>query len=173
MTLDQKCCAKCGELKDVHGFGRCKRASDGLNPWCNKCHAEDQRLRYASNPERYKRYRKRRYDADPMASARKREYNKEHPEGVKQRYHMRRAREARAGDSFTAAQWAELKEQCGNKCLCCGCAEPEIKLTPDHVVPLSKGGSGGIENIQPLCLTCNLHKHTKTIDYRPRNQPCG
>lgn len=50
------------------------------------------------------------------------------------------------------------------KCLGCGRVE---KLTVDHVVPLSLGGNNWPANLQPLCLSCNLKKHTKIIDYRP------
>jgi 5-methylcytosine-specific restriction endonuclease McrA len=48
----------------------------------------------------------------------------------------------------------------------CGKQEPEIKLAMDHVVPLSMGGNHSIENIQPLCKSCNSRKHTKSVDYR-------
>lgn len=68
------------------------------------------------------------------------------------------------GATFTANEWRQLCEYYNNTCLCCGCND--CQLTPDHVIPLSKSGSGMIENIQPLCLTCNLKKGTKIHDYR-------
>jgi 5-methylcytosine-specific restriction endonuclease McrA len=75
-----------------------------------------------------------------------------------------RLREA-VGD-FTVAEWLELRARYGNRCLACGRSEPEILLTPDHVVPLGRGGANDISNIQLLCLPCNLRKHVKHIDYR-------
>lgn len=65
----------------------------------------------------------------------------------------------------TYGEWELLKKQYGYACPCCNKQEPEIKLTEDHIIPLSKGGSDLIENIQPLCLKCNMKKHTNTIKY--------
>lgn len=78
----------------------------------------------------------------------------------------RRARERQALGTLTFQQWEALKVRYDFRCLCCQRREPEIKLTIDHVVPLCKGGTNSIENIQPLCLSCNTSKRTKIIDYR-------
>lgn len=86
------------------------------------------------------------------------------------RAHLQRSRELAkrvSGGTHTFQQWLELKNWGGNICFNCRRSEPEIKLTRDHIVPLSQGGSDGITNIQPLCLPCNVRKYTKTIDYRP------
>jgi len=61
--------------------------------------------------------------------------------------------------------WLTLKAQYDFTCPSCHRSEPEIVLTEDHIIPLSKGGSDNIENIQPLCLKCNLIKNAKTIKY--------
>ena len=54
---------------------------------------------------------------------------------------------------------------CGFACVRCGASE--VRLTKDHVVPISRGGSNAIENIQPLCKACNCSKGVSAEDYRP------
>ena len=75
-----------------------------------------------------------------------------------------RARKKGAGGRYTKQDWQELCERFGNRCLACG--KIDCYLSPDHVIPLSRGGSNHITNIQPLCLPCNLSKNAKTVDYR-------
>lgn len=77
-----------------------------------------------------------------------------------------RARKQQAVGSYTFDEWELLKKQYGYTCPACGRKEPKIKLTFDHIIPLSKGGSNYIENIQPLCKNCNSKKHTKIVRYK-------
>ena len=70
-----------------------------------------------------------------------------------------------ADGSHTYQEWSLLKKQYDYTCPCCKKKEPMIKLTEDHIIPISKGGSDYIENIQPLCGSCNSVKHTSIIKY--------
>jgi 5-methylcytosine-specific restriction endonuclease McrA len=74
----------------------------------------------------------------------------------------RRAVQVQAEGSYTLDEWLTLVESCGHKCLACG---NKRKLTADHIVPLSRGGTNFIDNIQPLCGSCNSSKRTRTIKY--------
>lgn len=85
---------------------------------------------------------------------------------LRQYKHRRRAWAEQRG-SFTRQEWLDLCARYNHKCLACGASEA---LTADHIVPLSKGGSNTIDNIQPLCWTCNNRKITRTADYRPLKQ---
>ena len=77
----------------------------------------------------------------------------------------RRAKKMKVEGSHTQGEWELLKKQYGYICPACGRQEPSIILTEDHIIPLSKGGSDYIENIQPLCKNCNSQKYTKIIKY--------
>ncbi len=71
--------------------------------------------------------------------------------------------------SGRAAKWENLKKKYGYICLRCKKTEEESPLTIDHVVPKKSGGNLGFENVQPLCLPCNLSKGNTWVDYRDGN----
>jgi len=77
--------------------------------------------------------------------------------------HRRRVSVKAAGPMFTLQEWLNLCERHDNCCARCKKPEP---LTVDHIQPVSKGGSNAIENIQPLCGSCNSSKGTDNTDYR-------
>ena len=88
--------------------------------------------------------------------------------GYKNKLHhnlIRRIMMRGVGGTHTFAQWENLKAQYNWTCPCCKEAEPKIKLTKDHIIPIIKGGSNNIENIQPLCFKCNRDKYTNIIKY--------
>lgn len=81
-----------------------------------------------------------------------------------------RAKRLDAEGSYTTQEWIALKEQYGNRCLRCHKHQFELDrvLEQDHIIPITKGGTNWITNIQPLCHDCNGMgcKGTQTIDYR-------
>lgn len=84
--------------------------------------------------------------------------------GVRERCRARQARR-RAGaliKTHSYEEWLDLLHRCKGRCVKCG---KKRKLTRDHIIPLSKGGHDGIENIQPLCRPCNTRKfnHIETL----------
>ncbi len=76
--------------------------------------------------------------------------------------HYRRAQRWGSDSDYTAAQWETLVSHFGNVCLACGAND----VTVDHVVPLSRGGSNTLLNLQPLCRQCNSIKGESCRDYR-------
>lgn len=77
----------------------------------------------------------------------------------------RRSLKLGAQGTHTELEWKVLKNVCGYQCVNCRKREPEIILTEDHIIPLTKGGNDSITNIQPLCRGCNSKKHTRIIKY--------
>jgi hypothetical protein len=125
---------------------------------------ENRKAWYQANKEKTKEYaRQYKLDNEERLKDAARLWRKENPEKIRAKAHRRRARLQGNGGNYTPGEWKDLCSKYNNKCLCCGKSK---KLTPDHVIPLSAGGTNNIENIQPLCLSCNCRKGTKHIDYR-------
>jgi 5-methylcytosine-specific restriction endonuclease McrA len=85
----------------------------------------------------------------------------------KMRFYVRHRRYLQKSSigSHTLVEWHDLKQSYAFKCPSCLRSEPVIKLTEDHIIPLSQGGTNDIQNIQPLCRSCNSRKFTKTIRF--------
>lgn len=92
-----------------------------------------------------------------------RKKNQRHRTLLSIRYHQI-SRDAEG--SHTSEEFEEMKKFYNYMCLCCKKFEPEIKLGEDHIIPLSKSGTNYIENIQPLCGSCNSIKNVKIIDFK-------
>jgi HNH endonuclease len=45
-----------------------------------------------------------------------------------------------------------------DRCPCCGISWGKETIAKDHIIPLSKQGPNLAENLQPLCIPCNLWK---------------
>jgi 5-methylcytosine-specific restriction endonuclease McrA len=98
----------------------------------------------------------------------KKNWERNNPERRRTACHIRRARIRGAGGKHTTAEWIQLVEASGSKCLKCQMPGNYRTLHRDHVIPASKGGSSDITNIQPLCVSCNSGKGNKTEDFRSR-----
>lgn len=113
----------------------------------------------ASSKKRYQKYAERLRQESKA-------YRQAHPERMKVYKNRRRALK-RGQPSYTEREWLDLLDYYEGRCLACRTTED---ITADHVIPLSKGGAGTIDNIQPLCRRCNCEKRTDTTDWRDDGQ---
>ena len=131
---------------------KASRSKSAIRKWVDE--NRDRVRKYAQNWKDKNREKVNEYQKAWKAS---------NPDKVAASRHTVRAQRKGAEGTHTPEEWRELCERYDNKCLCCNEVKP---LTVDHVIPLSKGGTNYIDNIQPLCKSCNCRKSTKTIDYR-------
>ena len=108
------------------------------------------------------KYEHERWDGGVSQTEAHRRWKKKNPERMAFLKACRYAREQGAKGSHTFQEWKNLKDNFSNKCAKCFQDKP---LTKDHIIPLSKGGSDNIENIQPLCRNCNSQKWTNLNIY--------
>jgi len=84
-----------------------------------------------------------------------RRWKKKNPERMAHLKARRYARKKNAEGFHTFEEWQELLKKYGWKCAHCGA---ENDITKDHIIPLSENGTDYIDNIQPLCRSCNSKK---------------
>lgn len=157
-------CSKCGITKSSTEFNKEPLNINGLSSWCKECKNKQSALWRSKNRDK-DCARKEKYYAENRLSMIEKAclWAKENVEKKHSHYKNRRAKLNGSSGNVTAGQWKEILDKYGNKCLRCGTTE---RLSQDHVVPLELGGLHSVDNLQPLCRSCNSKKHTKIIDYR-------
>lgn len=156
-------CHFCGSRFEPYKYG------DGRQKFCSSLCRE--KSWHKKNPEQAKaiRIKTKAKNRDKLREY-GRKYYAEHKEEMRIKLlAWRRANKARVvqqvldrnakrrgnGGSHTLQEWRDLQEKYGHRCAFC---KRETDLTRDHIVPVSKGGTDDISNIQPLCRPCNSRK---------------
>jgi hypothetical protein len=92
-------------------------------------------------------------------------WRKDNPDKANHQQNTKRIRKAQAEGSHTVEQWKLLKSFFD----CCPKCGQVARFTRDHIIPLAKGGTDYIDNIQVLCRSCNSSKNDVfAVDYRPQ-----
>ena len=185
-----KRCAKCKTEKPYTSFSRDKSRKDGYQPYCKDCYraycrANRLKMRknraeyYQENKEEFSERSKQYYQSNRSHLDRSNgEWRLSHPERtkeIKKKWALSNidkclaighAYRARKGGAISGPyDFTAIRNHYGNRCLSCG--RNDVKLTIDHIIPISKGGQDTAPNIQPLCQVCNSSKGARHIDYRP------
>lgn len=175
-----KRCSRCDQILALSEFPL--RGGGGFRSMCQPCkraekteynHQNREKRRVAGSAyrqanketlaERQRIWRVENPESDHAIHSR---WKSENKDKVNASTHKRRNQIVCNGGHWTAQEWADLKAKYDDHCLMCGKQEPEIKLTVDHIVPVSAGGSNCIDNLQPLCKSCNSLKHRGIVDLR-------
>jgi 5-methylcytosine-specific restriction endonuclease McrA len=138
-----------------------------------------------SNPEKHKNwqdiYRERNRDHYLQT---RREWSERNPEKVKEssqksyeknydkiiernKVVLKIRKEVYEVGTMSETDWNIMKTSYAERCVRCLKQVPEIKITIDHIIPISLGGEHSWNNVQPLCLSCNAKKSNRIFtDYR-------
>lgn len=182
----QKRCRQCKSVKAIIDFGANRTTKDGLSNECRDCVKKNSKAKHDKNklsflinkiPEfstchvckltkhsQYFRIDKTKSKGiSNKCKSCEIAYNskriKENPMLAVAFSHRRRVKLKAAKGSLSAEQILLRFKYHGNKCFYCGSLG---KMTADHRIPISRGGSNWPSNIVPACKSCNSRKHTKT-----------
>ena len=146
-----KSCSKCGVEKDLNEFYRNASKPSGRQAYCKVCEKERNPAYYTKNKKALQ---------SQMASYRD-EMKRTEPNLYRARtLHQNNRRRAKEAGAILGSHTAEdIATLIGGWSDCIACGEPWTEC--DHIVPLSRGGTDSLENLQPLCQSCNRAKHNK------------
>lgn len=191
----EKYCPHCGKSKSVDEFTKNKTTCDGLFGYCRECkhgyeqqylivHPRDKTSKKIWSSEYYsknKAFINNRNTSYYIRNKRVvlegiKRYRKENPEAVlelnRHYQHDRRALvRGASGNGWTIEEERQLIEDYNHRCAYCG--KKAVRLSMDHIVPLSRSGEHSITNIVPACTTCNGSKHNKPLLVWMYKQRCA
>lgn len=180
-----KTCKSCAEEKDASFFYVDRASKDGLQRSCKDCKSAYQKKWFQENKDKVNAYNMKRYYSESPEQRAKRkadalkwnhnnldkrrkivaESAARNPETRRQKEHLRRAR-LRGNGVFHVSK-KEIKTILSKPCFLC---ESKNNIVIDHIIPIAKGGTHSIGNLQPLCDKCNSRKNSKLMaEFRYKN----
>lgn len=195
VDTETKICTKCGQEKRLTEFYSGVSYARGICTRCKACIKAYSKRYQEMNREQqreYDRRYKKRHRQKILEKARKasrteegrkkrrlywlknkekfhewaRAYRGRHQASESARCNRNDKTRRKAKGQFSQQQWEVL---CSffDSCPCCNKVEV---FTIDHIIPVSKGGTHWIDNIQPICFICNSTKCNRhSTDYRPQH----
>ncbi len=172
-TITPRMCVRCGLVQISIRALYCtpcnrQKQKEWTKAWSQKNPAKIREYKrkqnsFPSSIQAKARWRQKNRD---LENERTRQRRKAHPEKTsalsRSHYHNRKSRGAGLQHRHSARDILNLKRVQRDKCANPVC---QSRLSDgyhvDHIVPVSKGGSNLIGNIQLLCPTCNLTKSNK------------
>lgn len=175
-----KACSCCKRVLPLECFNKCSTGKFGRQGYCAECSSiknkeyqkrrkprpEYNKKRYQLLKDRkeYKEYQDnyRKVNQDKLRQQAK-QYRADHRIELLTARSNQKCREKGIPGLLIMSQWAMMLEYVDYRCIACGC---DKNMSIDHVVPVSLYGLNVIDNIQPLCLRCNLKKGARVVDFR-------
>ena len=171
-------CKKCGIEKALADFIPNQRLKDGREYECKAC-AQARQIRWrhenpdgarairnrwaANNPEQVKLINQNYYQANrDKVKTSARAWRKANPQRwaeILRINRLRRESRKRGAANFDVSV-KDLRRLLNSSCSVLGCKSTDIQI--DHIVPVARGGSHGIGNLQPLCGHHNASKNDRT-----------
>jgi len=170
-----KTCTSCGQTfpATLEYFHKSKYA-DGLFAKCKGCRSVQRKEHYLKNKpkileqcheyyqsnKKYIAKRNAKYRASHRKQAKitQKIWREKFPEKKRNHKLSRRAREK--GNPIFLILSKEIKRLYASPCSVCGSTQ---NIEADHIVPIARGGSTSIGNLQPLCRNCNRSKGSKLM----------
>lgn len=168
-----KTCTRCKLQKPFAEFHSKSESKDGYQTKCKQCFKEINLRWYTKNKEKRLKTSKEWYDNN---KDRKKETQKQWVQNNLEKYlagccvrrNRRRCRELNAEGNFSAKDVKRIYDMQRGKCA--GCGVKLKKYHVDHIIPLALGGTNWANNLQILCVACNLSKYAKhPIDWANEN----
>lgn len=156
-------CTLCLKEKNFGNFNKCKKGKYGIRSQCKECDKKYNQQYNLKNAERRANYTKEWHGKNP-------DYNKLYnasdkgKAALKAKAHNRRALKSKNGGVHSSDDILNLFKLQSGKCVYCNndlVVNKTKKFELDHIIPLNKNGTNGIENLQLLCMKCNRSKKDK------------
>lgn len=155
---DPKRCPSCDTYKPRSEFRLRTGFTTAVASWCKECSKKSCKKWYAENREASINYSAEWRKNNPeLYREQMRKWRTENPQRKNELEHRRRTRKQDNG--VYAISPRDMRYLAGS-CVYCGSLE---NITMDHVIPISRGGTHGIGNLVPCCLSCNTKKNDKTV----------